>query len=648
MAGVTDFGNKTSEIQEGDLKEQDSENDSVSEKTLSVDKSTNIQNTDKCLLNEDTLGNSLTAGEETVTCNDTMKSFDAPTGSNPTEGNGMESSHTSVNEVNSSDINNEPTNSVPTYTGSHKKIRKRHVVCMETSKQPSSEQEFVIHHEHCENIDLCDDDAKGDLHGITDVGDHEVIDSSKYLPQNSRKDFSLFHYLRVEMTRGYLFEEQEEKYIDQREKVYTFMKTPRELEKLMWFGFLLCLDCFLFVFTYLPVRVLLAVLKLLGNVICLKFLRRGFSLLESHQICDLLRGLILLACCAAMNCLDLSILYHIVRGQSVIKLYVIYNMLDIADRLFSSIGQDTLDTLFWTAAERRHKRSLVTILLHFGLASVYVFLHAVLVLFQAITLNVAINSHNKVLMVVMVSNQFVELKGCVFKKFEKNNLFQMSCADIRERFYYVVLVSLVALRNMHELQWNLDHLYELIPSLALLLSSEMFVDWIKHAFITKFNCISSEVYREYRALLSLDATTSRLFGQRARSDHFDLVSRRLGFIPLPLGCVVYRVTSQSVQISGTAAGIVVLVLVYLWLTSVKILNSIVLLGLSSHYVMNKTTNNDETKPYMDSSPSPSDLQLPVADPLDRDQRFANKTTKTRQVKALNEIDRYTLCSNRIV
>ncbi len=35
----------------------------------------------------------------------------------------------------------------------------------------------------------------------------------------------------MEVTRGYLFEEQEEKYLDQREKVYTFMKTPRELEK---------------------------------------------------------------------------------------------------------------------------------------------------------------------------------------------------------------------------------------------------------------------------------------------------------------------------------------------------------------------------------------------------------------------------------
>ena len=35
--------------------------------------------------------------------------------------------------------------------------------------------------------------------------------------------------------------------------------------------------------------------------------------------------------------------------------------------------------------------------------------HAVLVLFQAITLNVAINSHNKVLMVVMVSNQVKDI-----------------------------------------------------------------------------------------------------------------------------------------------------------------------------------------------------------------------------------------------
>ena len=43
--------------------------------------------------------------------------------------------------------------------------------------------------------------------------------------------------------------------------------------QLMWFGFLLCLDCFLFVFTYLPVRLLLALLRFLGNIICFRFLK---------------------------------------------------------------------------------------------------------------------------------------------------------------------------------------------------------------------------------------------------------------------------------------------------------------------------------------------------------------------------------------
>ena len=73
-----------------------------------------------------------------------------------------------------------------------------------------------------------------------------------------------------------------------------------------------------------------------------------------------------------------------------------------------------------------------------------------------------------------------------------------------------------------------------------------------------------------------------------------------------------------------------------------------MLGLSSHYVMNKTSNKNEDKPAMESSPSPSDFQLPVADPLDRDPNKLGKVPRPRQVKALNEIDRYTLCSNRIV
>ena len=51
--------------------------------------------------------------------------------------------------------------------------------------------------------------------------------------------------------------------------------------------------------------------------------------------------------------------------------------------------------------------------------------------------------------------QFVELKGSVFKKFEKNNLFQMSCSDVRERFHFVILLAIVGVRNMTEFSWNM-------------------------------------------------------------------------------------------------------------------------------------------------------------------------------------------------
>lgn len=44
--------------------------------------------------------------------------------------------------------------------------------------------------------------------------------------------------------------------------------------------------------------------------------------------------------------LDTSKIYHGIRGQSAIKLYVMFNVLEIADKLCSALGQDILDCLF--------------------------------------------------------------------------------------------------------------------------------------------------------------------------------------------------------------------------------------------------------------------------------------------------------------
>ena len=44
---------------------------------------------------------------------------------------------------------------------------------------------------------------------------------------------SLGSYLYAELTRGYLLEHEEAKYSEKRARVYTFMKIPMELEKVM-------------------------------------------------------------------------------------------------------------------------------------------------------------------------------------------------------------------------------------------------------------------------------------------------------------------------------------------------------------------------------------------------------------------------------
>ena len=47
-----------------------------------------------------------------------------------------------------------------------------------------------------------------------------------------------------------------------------------------------------------------------------------------------------------MYSLDPSRIYHSIRGQAVLKLYVVFNVLEICDKLCCSVGVDILDALF--------------------------------------------------------------------------------------------------------------------------------------------------------------------------------------------------------------------------------------------------------------------------------------------------------------
>ncbi|CAG9562531.1 unnamed protein product [Danaus chrysippus] len=393
------------------------------------------------------------------------------------------------------------------------------------------------------------------------------------------KSASLVTFLHVELTRGYLLEHDEERFSARREKVYSFIKIPQELEKFMAYGFFQCADSLLFVYTFLPLRFVMAFWSFFTRLFrqCFGFnSQKKQSILKPAETCDVLKGSILLVCSILMCYIDTNMMYHLVKSQSVMKLYIFYNMLEVGDRLFSAFGQDTIDALFWTATEPRdRKREHLGLIPHLIFAIIYVFLHSLLVLFQATTLNVAFNSNNKSLLIIMMSNNFVELKGSVFKKFDKNNLFQVSCSDVRERLHLSVLLFIVVLQTMKEYMWKEERFWILAPDCVLVLTFEVIIDWVKHAFITRFNEIPYGVYREYTVSLAYDVAQTRQ--KYAFSDHSDLVARRMGFIPLPLGVVITRVLVHAVKIDGLAA-ILLIFIAYLCLISIRILISIVILG----------------------------------------------------------------------
>ena len=347
---------------------------------------------------------------------------------------------------------------------------------------------------------------------------------------------SLWDYLQIELTAT----DSDEAHEFKRERVKNFLMLPEALERTLWFGFVVCLDSFLYIFTILPMR-LFRSLYHLGR----RMSKAQVSLKSSEKV-DILKSALILLTCIILNQLDASRIYHNIRGQAAIKLYVLYNVLTVGDKLFCALGQDILDCLFSKSTfgkkedgTQRHLRPLA----FFLLALVYNVMHTILLFYQVVTLNVTVNSFSNALMTLLLSNQFVEIKGSVFKKFEKEGLFQITCADMVERFQLFIMLLIIGLRNTFEISPSSISgvIGTTLGPMITVLGSEILVDWLKHAFITKFNHVRPTIYARFTDVLCRDYVNA---GTDAYVDQSPAISRRIGLPVLPLVCLTIRSSSQ--------------------------------------------------------------------------------------------------------
>lgn len=204
-----------------------------------------------------------------------------------------------------------------------------------------------------------------------------------------------------------------------------------------------------------------------------------------------------------------------------------------------------IECLFSSETLSRNSSGRSKLLLPFGmfiLSLIYNVIHVLCLFYQVITLNVAVNSYSNSLLTLLISNQFVEIKGAVFKKIEKENLFQLTCADVVERFQLWIILLIIGMRNIVEvgglsvpgagsemdngasgpgpIHTNsiLPHSFTVWPSwlfsgevlspFFVVLGIEMLVDWIKHAYINKFNNIKPAIYNRMLDILCKDYYTN--------------------------------------------------------------------------------------------------------------------------------------------
>jgi Eukaryotic membrane protein family len=301
------------------------------------------------------------------------------------------------------------------------------------------------------------------------------------------------------------------------------------------------------------------------------------SLLQPSHKADLLKGLLVILGSIFMMQLDPSIMYHNIRGQSAVKLYVIYNALEVSDKLLSSIGQDIMECLFSREVLERHpdgRSKIIRPLWVFVMALVYTIVHTSSLLYQAISLNVAVNSYSNALLSLLMSNQFVEIKGAVFKKIEKENLFQLACADVVERFQTWLMLLIIVMRNVVEVgglsmpgpnspsstasdslnttgsfplkaDGILPQSFTILPKLTgqvlgpfvVVLGIEMLVDWFKHAYVNKFNDCKPAIYGRFLDVLARDYYKSAFQEQN--------LIKRIGLPVIPLACLFVRAAIQA-------------------------------------------------------------------------------------------------------
>ncbi|ANQ08007.1 Uncharacterized protein PCOAH_00021620 [Plasmodium coatneyi] len=151
---------------------------------------------------------------------------------------------------------------------------------------------------------------------------------------------------------------------------------------------------------------------------------------------------------------------------------------------------------------------LIKFIVQYIFVLTYILTHAFAHLIRFLSLNIAINSSESTMFLILVMSNFTEIKSTVFKKFSKTTLFTIVASDAVERFYLFIDAFLVLLK-MSTAYRTQNSFFSISSWLIIILLLEVGVDWCKHSYLLKYNNLDSDSLNKYFHTLLADVLISR-------------------------------------------------------------------------------------------------------------------------------------------
>lgn len=296
---------------------------------------------------------------------------------------------------------------------------------------------------------------------------------------------------------------------------------------------------------------------------------------SASGILDKLKVLTILIAFTFLRSLNCSRMYHSLKAQSLVRLYVLFNVLELAEKLIGTLVDDIARAIEERMKRKREQDHTVledesvcpdksslcpgsnlyrnenengvtnngfdgvntvhghvkankresetdqesgisledqvgappgnsqSLIANFALlivlAALFVVstaMHTLILYFQYLIIQLSLNSSSSVLYSLVISNQFLELKGNVTKKGDKKMLFSLVDHDGTKRFN-LLLFLIVAFLSVCVESEKLTFTKFILPIVVVLLF-KILVDWIKHAFFCRYNNLNLNFYTDYR------------------------------------------------------------------------------------------------------------------------------------------------------